>query len=92
MKTIDGYKFPEYEDGPEVIKEWKPDLVVRALASTALCVAQTRIEGAWSAYCKGVPGMDHREEQHEVLKTGDKLSEDLARAIFPYFENIPYAL
>jgi len=56
-----------------------------------LCVAQTRIEGAWSAYCDAVEGMNHDFEAEKVLAYGAKLPEIVARAIFPEFDGVPYA-
>lgn len=74
----------------EEAREWKPEVRRRALASRVLCVATTRIECGWSAYCDAVPGWDHRTEVDPVLANGTKLGEKLARAIFPEFEGVPY--
>ena len=63
----------------------------KALFQYVLCVAHTRIEGTWCAYCRNVPGQDHAGEAWYVLKTGDKLAEEIALAIFPRFKGIPYA-
>jgi hypothetical protein len=72
------------------IAAWQPIITTHALAMCVLCVATTRVEGCWAAYCNAVPGMCHRDEQDEVLRHGDKLREDIARALFPSFAGIPY--
>ena len=71
--------------------EWKPLYSVHALSSKVLCVAKTRIEGAWSAYCDAVPGIKHSDEYHGVLDYGTKLDERVARTIFPRLNDLPYA-
>jgi len=71
--------------------KWKPEITVYALSSTALIVCTTRIEGSFRAYAKGVPGMDHKAEAAQVLKWGDDIGEDLARFLFPQYEDLPYA-
>ena len=81
---------PPYGDR-ETINAWQPLIRVRALATQVLCVAQTRIEGAWAAYCDSVPGINHDHEYAQVLKFGSKLPEDIARVIWPEFKDIPYA-
>jgi len=63
----------------------------RALASRVLVVANTRVEGAWCAYCDAVPGNNHDLEQDDVRNHGDKLDESLARVLFPEFHQLPYA-
>ena len=70
---------------------WKPAIFRKALASRVLYVARTRIEGAWNAYCDAVPGHNHDHETGPVLEHGAKLDEGIARAIFPYFDGVPYA-
>ena len=88
MRKIGKVNFPEnHED----YKEWKPLILRSALASTVLVVAKTRVEGAWSAYCLDVPGKNHDCEVERVLQEGDKVSERIARVMFPYFIDIPYA-
>lgn len=70
---------------------WQETIRYKALASNVLAVAQTRIEGTWSAYCDAVEGWEHRQEFREVLRSGDKLPEGIAKAIFPEFQDIPYS-
>jgi len=72
-------------------KPFIPLFLRRALAMRVLCVATTREEGAWAAYCDAVPGYDHQAEEDAVLRHGDKLPEPVARALFPHFEGVPYA-
>jgi len=50
------------------------------LSSTALAVVMRRRDG-WVCYVAGVPGRDHKQEAHEVLRCGDKAKEGIARAI-----------
>ena len=84
----------------ETAPNWKPIIIRRGLGRTVLCAARTRIEVAWAAYIKGIPGnqgvlfpplLDEDEELLEVLASGTKLSESIARAIFPEFKGVPYA-
>lgn len=65
----------------------------RALSRTVLCVATTRAEGAWAAYCDSVPGKNHDNEAAEVLRVGCKLRKDVAAAIFhgEPWSKLPYA-
>lgn len=70
---------------------WQPKQRTIALASRVLVVAQTRIVCEWAAYCDAVAGMDHRYEWHAVLSHGNKLDETVARALFPEFDEVPYA-
>ena len=75
----------------EEVERWTPLIRTRALASRVLAVAQTRVECAWAAYVDAVPGMNHETEFDDVLRTGAKLDEAIARALFPYFADVPYA-
>ncbi len=75
----------------EEAREFVPQIAVRALASKVLVVANTRVECAWSAYCDAVPGMNHDHEVQPVLEHGSKLLEEVARALFPRFDDVPYA-
>lgn len=88
MKSINGFEFPA---SPADTEKWKPTVVRIALHRNVLVVAHTRIEGAWAAYCGPVLGNNHEEEYHNVLREGDKISENLARVMFPIFEGLPYA-
>ena len=79
---------------PKSVEEanaWLPHEERIALSSRVLVVATTRIECTWSAYCDSVIGHNHSEEWQEVLRHGDKLIEEIARAIFPHFKDVPYA-
>jgi len=70
---------------------WQPWILRRALSMRVLVVARTRVECAWAAYCDAVPGMNHVHEMADVLDHGDKLPEHVARALFPEFDQVPYA-
>lgn len=88
MRQIGNFYFPESK---EEAKQWKHVVRIHALHQNVLCVAHTRIEGTWCAYCGPVLGIRHSEEHQDVLEHGDKLSEKIALAIFLDFEGIPYA-
>ena len=85
MKTIGKFMFPDSPGDP-----WEPHVVCRSLAPSVLCVAETRVEGAWAAYCGSVP-WDSPTQKESVLNCGTKLPEDVARVVFPRFEGVPYA-
>ncbi len=70
---------------------FKPHNQVRALSRRVLVVAHTRVECAWCAYCDAVPGINHDREIQPVLDHGSKLLEGVARALFPRFDDVPYA-
>lgn len=84
--------FPELEDSTGW-REWRPLRTKHALAMHVLCVAKTRedMAGLWCAYCHAVPGINHENEMDYVLAYGDKLSEEIALALFPGFKGLPYA-
>ncbi len=90
MRKIGNYSFPVRGNRPE-IEQWRAHITRRALDRCVLVVAKTRIEGTWKAYCRPVPGEDHMMESDAVLRHGSPLPEDIARAMFPEFEGIPYA-
>ena len=72
-------------------KPFTPLHTHRALAMRVLIVATTRLEGTWKAYADAVPGMTHDNEWQMVLRNGDELPEAVARVLFPFFEEVPYA-
>jgi predicted amidohydrolase len=88
MITVGGYDFPETSEEAE---NWKRAIRVNALSSTVLVVATTRLERTWKAYCAAVPGVNHDNEWQAVLREGTMLLEPVARAIFPEFDDVPYA-
>ena len=75
----------------EEARSFEPQVFCRALACRVLVVARTRVECAWCAYCDAVPGHNHGDEQQAVLDYGSKLGENVARALFPQFKDVPYA-
>ena len=84
---------PNEEFEEATAETWTPRVRCEALAMRVLAVATTRIEGTWTAYCDAVPGERHDQEYGEVLRTGDKLPEHVAQAIFGrtgVFQNMPY--
>jgi hypothetical protein len=88
MRKIGKFEFP---DQPGNGEQWRPTVRRRQFGHRVLAVARTRIEGAWSAYIDAVPGQNHDEEQGRVLEWGAKLPKDVARNMFPEFDDLPYA-
>ncbi len=82
-------RFPRYA---HEIAKWEPMYDRIALGRQVLVVAVTRVEGKWAAYIGAVPGTYHDTEWRAVRENGDKLQEVIARAIFPTWAPIPYAL
>ncbi len=76
---------------PEDSKEFERFVLNYPLHINCLVAATTRVEGSWSAYCAPVKGWDHKEEAKGVLQHGDKVPQELARALFPYFDGLPYS-
>lgn len=88
MKAIGNFEFPET---PEEAETWEKTFRRRALHSRILVVACTRIEGMWSAYIAPVAGENHDLEWEGVWRNGNKLGQEVAQALFPQFEGVPYA-
>ena len=63
---------------------------INALARDVLAVAEVSVDG-WRAYIAPVPGKNHQEEAKAVLQNGVKLTESIARVIFPSFAEKKYA-
>ena len=89
MKQIGPIQFPTTEEEAAV---WMPGLRHHAIHSRVLLVAKMRVEGAWACYCTPVPGQRHEAEIHLWQLDGSKTTEAIARAAFPQFADIPYAL
>lgn len=83
-----GIFFPDRGDSPS---GWRPTVRYVALHRRVLAVARTRITGHWAAYIAPVPGERHDEEAEEVLLSGTKLHEEVARTLFPEWKEIPWA-
>lgn len=75
----------------EEAESWKPLVRYRALSSRVLAVAHTRVECRWVAFIDAVPGRRHQDELQPVLDYGATLDEAVARLLFPYFDDVPYA-
>jgi len=56
MKLIGQFEFPESKEEAE---NWERFVLMKALSQKVLCVAHTRKEGMWCAYCDAVPGYNH---------------------------------
>lgn len=61
-----------------------------ALDMRVLVVAREGGIRDWAAYIGAVPGEDHDLEWEEVARHGSKLSEELARVLFPSFRRLRY--
>ena len=90
-KSLDEPLRSHFPKTVEEAREFVPHVHVHALACNVLVVARTRIECAWAAYCDAVPGENHDRECQAVLDQGSKLGENIARALFPQFNGVPYA-
>lgn len=90
MIELHGFKFPETSVEAQDTSAWQRKYL-HALGLRVLCVAHTRLEKTWSAYCDAVPGKDHDLEAEEVFRTGAKLQEHVACVLFPEFAALPYA-
>lgn len=88
MRNIGRFTFPETE---AEAANWKPLQVRHMLHRQVMVVARTRIEGAWKAYCFPVAGMNHDKEESEWKRDGLQLPESVARAIFGFLSEVPYA-
>jgi hypothetical protein len=87
MKHIGSYSFPETNDE---VASWAPAVGHRALARNVLAAYRTRVMGEWAAYIDTVEGQNHDNEWEEVLRSGTKLPQKVARALFPELDSIPY--
>ena len=56
-----------------------------ALDCRVLAVASEGYFGDWSAYIGAVAGLNHDKEWKDVLDHGAKLSEEVAKILFPDF-------
>lgn len=69
------------------------NITYTALHQKVLIVATHRVEGTWKAYCVPVPGRNHRQEAETYWQeNGVDIGEARARALFPQYSEIPYAL
>ena len=93
MRKMGSFEFPE-KSGPNChieCDEWKPVLRRVMLHRQVMCLAKTRVEVTWNAYCFPVPGINHDNEEHLWEYKGSKLLSSIALILFPDFEGIPYA-
>ena len=67
-----------------------------ALATRVLVVAVVNIEDGklfdWAAYVDAVPGINHENEAERVAGDGAKVSEELAKIMFPELDIERYRL
>ena len=90
MIVLEGFEFPE------TIAEastWEGSHTHTALHPNVMVFATTRMERTWAAYIFPVSGLSHRDEWKAWKVDGIKLSESVAKAIFPNeFRKLPYCL
>jgi len=71
---------------------WKAEVrIVYLQNNKVMVVARTRIEGAWAAYVDSIAGVSLEHDQQHVLAYGTKMTEGVAKGMFPEFANLPYA-
>ena len=90
MRRLGQLDFPDQESREES-QAWRPIIRVVELSPSVIAVARTRIEGAWKAYCDTIKGVDRLANYNAVLDYGCAVSEPIARAMFPEFDDVPYA-
>lgn len=77
------------------MKTWKDGIYEHeanyyALATKVVAFAIVNVSvGDWAAYIDAVPGIDHDKEFGQLLekRMSAKLSHDIAKIIFPYFDD-----
>lgn len=62
----------------------------RVLDRQVIVVAVEGAIGDWAAYIGAVKGDNHDHEYEQIAKTGNKVSEEIARAIFPAIKGLHY--
>ena len=62
----------------------------RALDSRVIVVAKEGGCADWAAYIGAVPGFNHDKEWYEVASNGSKVSEEMAKLLFPDFDDLVY--
>lgn len=76
----------------ETENRYKPGMMFRKmLHRNVMVVARIRTEGYWKAYCFPVPGRNHDQEEYLWRTEGCQLIEPIAREMFGFLENVPYA-
>jgi len=71
---------------------WKAEVKVVYLQNEAvMVVARTRIEGSWAAFVDAAPRVSFTFDTEHVLDHGTKMTEGVARGLFPEFHDRPYA-
>lgn len=62
---------------------------MKALAMKVLCVAiQGGLGSDWAAYIDAVPGESHKREWPQVARNGSKLPYEIAKILFPDFDEL----
>lgn len=76
------------EKWKEGIYEHEANYMPLGIRVMAFAVANVTV-GDWAAYVDVVPGEDHDKEFRQLLekRESSKLSYEIAKIIFPYFDN-----
>ena len=78
-------------DTHNTMTKYKPGTQFRhMLHRQVMVVARIRHDG-WKAYCFPVPGQNHDNEEHLWEDEGSQLPEKVARTMFGFLEDLPYA-
>ena len=73
------------------MNDYKPGMTFRhMLHRQVMVLARIRHDG-WKAYCFPVPGEKHDEEEYLWENEGSQLIEPVAREMFGFLEDVPYA-
>ncbi|MEE8489901.1 MAG: hypothetical protein V3S43_06160 [Acidimicrobiia bacterium] len=91
MRYLGDEMIPFPERGNKDDLPFEPVIVYRTLGPDILAAARTRIEGTWAAYIGSAPSSRHEDDVNLILAQGAKLTEEVARAVFPKFNGVEYA-
>jgi hypothetical protein len=64
-------------------------IIYKALSQSVIVAAVEYQEG-WASYIGAVAGENHDLEYWDVVNFGNKITEELAKVIFPEFSNKEY--
>ena len=71
--------------------KYKPGTQFRQMLHRQVMVVGRIRHDGWKAYCFPVPGQNHDDEEHLWEDEGSQLPEKVARTMFGFLEDLPYA-
>jgi hypothetical protein len=71
--------------------KYKPGTQFRQMLHRQVMVVGRIRHDGWKAYCFPVPGQNHDDEEFLWETEGSQLSEKVARTMFGFLEDLPYA-